>query len=230
MFNTPCNPTGIAYTKDELAALGNVIANYPHIIVASDDIYEHHLWNHAPFCNILNACPALYNQCVIINSVSKTYAMTGWRIGYAAGPQKIIGAMRKAQSQNTSSPCTISQYAAEEALKGDQSCVKEMTKAYKARHEFVYQALLAMPGIQCLPSDGTFYSFPCVRDLLNQDTGITDDTAFAEYLLSEADVAVIPGTAFGGPGHIRICYTASMDKLIIAMARIKEAIEKLQNK
>ncbi len=228
ILNSPSNPSGIAYTKDELAALGEVILKHPGIIVASDDIYEHNMWSDFPFANIVNACPALYDRCVVVNSVSKTYAMTGWRIGYAAGPFKIISAMKKAQSQNTSSPPTISQYAAEEALNGDQSCVAMMTRAYKERHDYLYSELQKIDGIKCLPSDGTFYSFINVEGLYNKEAGITNDLEFSEFLLNEAELAVIPGSAFGTPGYIRICYTTSMDKLKEAVRRLNNAIKKIR--
>lgn len=228
ILNSPSNPTGVAYTKEELKALGEVILNHPSIIVASDDIYEHHMWNNLPFSNIVNACPELYDRCVVVNSVSKTYAMTGWRIGYAAGPAKIIGAMKKAQSQNTSSPTSISQYAAEAALEGDQSCVTMMTKAYKERHDFLVGALQSIPGIKCLPSDGTFYTFPSIEGLYSKEAGITNDLEFSEFLLNEAELAVIPGTAFGASGHIRLCYTTSMKNLVEAAERLKKAIAKLR--
>lgn len=223
MLNSPSNPTGIAYTSAELKALGDVILQHPGIIVLSDDIYEHNLWNHTPFTNILNACPLLYDRCVVINGVSKSYAMTGWRIGYAAGPAKIIAAMKKAQSQSTSNPASISQYAALAALEGDQSCVAMMNQAYKERHDYVIGELQTMPGIKCIPSDGTFYTFPCIEGLYNKEAGITNDLELAEYLLNEADLAIIPGSAFGAPGHIRLCYTTSMADLVTAMQRLRKA-------
>lgn len=227
MFNSPSNPTGIAYTKDELKALGEVILRHPQLIICSDDIYEKNIWNNTPFANIVNACPELYNRTVVINGVSKTYAMTGWRIGYAAGPAKIIAAMKKAQSQSTSNPCSISQYAAMAALDGDQACVETMTKAYKERHDFVLSELQKMPGIKCTPSDGTFYTFPSVEALFSKDKGITNDMEFSEYLLNEAELAVVPGSAFGAPGHIRFCFTTSMKNLTEAMSRLRKAVEKL---
>jgi aspartate aminotransferase len=227
ILNSPSNPTGIAYTAAELKTLGEVILQHPGVIVVSDDIYEHNLWNHTPFTNILNACPELYERCIVINGVSKSYAMTGWRIGYAAGPVKIIAAMKKAQSQSTSNPASISQYAALAALEGDQSCVTAMTKAYKERHDYVISELQTMPGIKCIPSDGTFYTFPSVEGLFNKEAGISNDLELSEFLLNEAELAVIPGSAFGMPGHIRICYTTSMDKLIQAMQRLRKAVAKL---
>ncbi len=227
IFNSPSNPSGMAYTENELKALGEVLLRHPAIWIATDDIYEHHLWNHRPFTNIVNACPELYDRTLVVNSVSKTYAMTGWRIGYTAGPAKIIGAMKKAQSQNTSSPCSISQYAALGALEGEQACVAEMTKAYKERHDFIVGELQKIPGIKCLPSDGTFYTFPSIEGLLRPDKGITNDVEFAEYLLNEAEIAVIAGSAFGMPNHIRICYTTAMEKLVDAAERIHKVVAKL---
>jgi aspartate aminotransferase len=224
ILNSPSNPTGIAYTKDELRALGEVILNHPGIIVASDDIYEHHMWNNKPFSNIVNACPELYDRCIVVNSVSKTYAMTGWRIGYSAGPTKIIGAMKKAQSQNTSSPTSISQYASQAALESDQTCVAIMTKAYKERHDYLVSELQQISGVKCLPSDGTFYCFPSIEGLYNKEAGITNDLEFAEFLLTVAEIAVIPGSAFGAPGHIRLCYTTSMENLVEAVTRLKKAL------
>jgi aspartate aminotransferase len=228
IINSPSNPSGISYDESELKALGEVILEQPGVVVISDDIYEHHIWRNRPYKNIVNACPDLYDRTIVVNSVSKTYAMTGWRIGYVGGPAKIVGAMKKAQSQNTSSPPTASQYAALEALTGDQACVGEMTAAYKQRHDFIYAELQTMPGIKCLPSDGTFYSFPSVEGLLNINPAITNDIEFAEYLLNEAGVAVIPGSAFGVAGYIRICYTTSMDQLVDAVKRIRKAINNIK--
>ncbi len=224
ILNSPSNPTGMIYTKAELAALADVILQYPQLMVASDDIYEHNIWNHQPFTNIVNVCPALYDRCIVINGVSKTYAMTGWRIGYAAGPAKIIAAMKKVQSQSTSNPSSISQYAALAALQGDQSCIQTMTQAYKERHDYVVGELQQMPGIKCLPCDGAFYTFPSVEGLLNKKTGMTTDLEFAEFLLTEAEIAVIPGAAFGAPGFIRISYATRMENLVAAMGRMKRVV------
>lgn len=224
IINSPSNPTGIAYTKEELKALGEVILKHPDIIVCSDDIYEHNQWNHTPFANIVNACPALQDRTIVVNGVSKTYAMTGWRIGYAAGPATIIGAMKKAQSQSTSNAASIAQHAALAALQGDQSCIREMTKAYKERHDYLYGELQKIPGIKCLPSDGTFYCFPSVEGLFNAENGITNDMEFAEFLLTKAEIAIVPGSAFGAPGHIRICYTTSMQNLVEAVKRLRKVL------
>lgn len=227
IINSPSNPTGMAYTAEELKALAEVMLQHPGVIIASDDIYEHNLWNHTPFTNILNVCPELYDRCVIINGVSKSYAMTGWRIGYAAGPAKIIAAMKKAQSQSTSNPASISQHAAQAALDGDQTCIADMTKAYKERHDYLVGELEKIPGIKCLRADGAFYTFPSVEGLYNKEAGITNDMELAEYLLNEAEIAVIPGSAFGAPGYIRISYATSMENLVEAVKRIRKAAAKL---
>jgi len=227
ILNSPSNPTGMAYSAAELKALGDMITQYPGIIIASDDIYEHNLWNHTPFKNILNVTPDLYDRTVVINGVSKSYAMTGWRIGFAAGPAKIIAAMKKIQSQSTSNPNSIAQYAAIAALNGDQTCIAEMTRAYKERHDYFVAELQKIPGIKCIPSDGTFYTMPSVEGLFNKDKGITNDTEFAEFLLNEAEIAVVPGTAFGAPGHIRMSYATSMENLVEAVKRLRETAKKL---
>lgn len=228
IINSPSNPTGMSYDESELRALAEVILETPGVIVLSDDIYEHHLWRNKPFQNIVNACPEIYDRTIVVNSVSKTYAMTGWRIGYVGGPAKIVGAMKKAQSQSTSSPTSISQYASLAALSGDQACVGEMTRAYRERHDFIFAELQTMPGIKCLPSDGTFYSFPSIEGLLNINPAITNDLEFSEFLLNEAGLAVIPGSASGAPGYIRICYTTSMDQLVDAAQRMRKAIAKIK--
>lgn len=226
ILNSPSNPTGVAYTPSELKALGNVLLKYPNVMVVSDDLYEHSYWGKEPFSNILMACPELYDQCIIVNGVSKSYAMTGWRIGYAAGPEKIIAAMKKIQSQCTSNPTSIAQVAAQAAISGDQSCISVMTKAYKERHDYVVSELQKMPGVQVIPSDGTFYSFPRVKDAISKSKTFNDDIGFADYLLTEAEIAVVPGSAFGAPGYIRLSYATSMEKLQEAMKRMKAALAK----
>ncbi|MCD6040231.1 MAG: Aspartate aminotransferase [Gammaproteobacteria bacterium] len=227
IFNSPSNPTGVSYTTTELAALGQVLLRHPTLIVASDDIYEHTLWTQAPFTNILMACPELYDRCVVVNGVSKAYAMTGWRIGYAAGPVNIITAMKKIQSQSTSNPTSIAQIAAEAALSGDQSCITTMTKAYKERHDFVVRELQKMPGVKCQAGDGTFYTFPNMEGVIQRADQINNDLELADYLLQQAEVAVVPGSAFGAAGYIRISYATSMKNLEEAMKRIKTALGKI---
>ena len=224
VLNSPSNPSGIAYSKKELAALGQVLLKHPHILVATDDMYEHILWADEPFSNIVMACPELYDQTIVLNGVSKAYSMTGWRIGYAAGPEALIKAMKKVQSQSTSNPTSISQVAAEAALNGDQSCLKPMLTAFKERHEYVLQRLNAIDGITCLPSDGTFYSFPDVRGFIDKLDGVNDDLELSEYLIEEAGVALVPGSAFGSPGYIRISFATSLDVLKDALDRIEKVI------
>ncbi len=224
VINSPSNPTGVAYSSAELKALGDVLKNYPNIIIATDDMYEHILWEKGSFVNILNACPELYDRMMVLNGISKAYSMTGWRIGYAAGPVDLIGAMRKIQSQSTSNPTSISQKAAVEAISGDQSCIDTMLVEFKKRHDFVVDELNRIDGIECIKSDGTFYVFPNVEKLLDKLDGINNDLDFAEYLIEKAGVALVPGSAFGCPGHIRISIATSMDNLKNALTRIKQAI------
>jgi aspartate aminotransferase len=223
-INSPSNPSGIAYTLAELAALGEVLKEFPNIIIATDDMYEHVLWEKGTFANILNACPELYDRTVVMNGVSKAYSMTGWRIGYAAGPADLIEAMCTIQSQSTSNPTSISQVAAEAALTGDQSFIDHMCVEFKKRHDYVVAALNAIDGIECLETDGTFYVFPNVAKLIERLDGINDDLEFAEYLIEKAGVALVPGSPFGSPGHIRISIATSMANLENALERIKQAI------
>lgn len=224
VLNSPSNPSGIAYSKTELAVLGQVLLKYPDVLVATDDMYEHILWADEPFSNIVMACPELYDQTIVLNGVSKAYSMTGWRIGYAAGPESLIKAMKKVQSQSTSNPTSISQVAAEAALNGDQSCLKPMLSAFKERHEYVLQRLNAIDGITCLPSDGTFYSFPDVRGFIDKLDGVNDDLELSEYLIEKAGVALVPGSAFGSPGYIRISFATSLDILKDALDRIEKVV------
>ena len=223
VLNSPSNPTGAAYTQAELKALGEVLNTHSHVYLITDDIYEHTQWNHLPFSNIVMANPVLYDRTIVVNGVSKAYAMTGWRIGYAGGPKKIIAAMKKMQSQVTSNPTSIAQIAAEAALNGDINCVKKMCVSYKERHDFVLKELQSMPGVRCLPADGTFYIFPSIQDLLSKPM-LANDIEFAEYLLNEADIALVPGSAFGAPGHIRISYATSIENLKRAMKNLREFI------
>ncbi|WNB78055.1 pyridoxal phosphate-dependent aminotransferase [Methylomonas koyamae] len=224
VINSPSNPTGAAYSLEELKALGDVLRDFPDVLIATDDMYELILWNKGQFVNILNAHPDFYSRTIVLNGVSKAYSMTGWRIGYAAGPADLIEAMCIIQSQSTSNPTSISQVAAEEALNGDQGCIDTMMVEFKKRHDFVVNELNSIDGIECLPTDGTFYVFPNVEKLLARLDGINDDLEFAEYLIEKAGVALVPGSAFGSPGHIRISIATSMANLENALARIKQAI------
>lgn len=224
VINSPSNPSGIAYTLEELANIGKVLLDYPDVLVATDDMYEHILWKEGSFCNILNACPSLYDQTMVLNGVSKAYSMTGWRIGYAAGPAQIIKAMKKIQSQSTSNPTSISQAAAEAAISGDQSCIATMRAAFKKRHDFVVNSLNLMAGVSCLVTDGTFYVFPDFSDAIEK-LGLESDLEFSEYLIENANVAAVPGSAFGCPGHIRISIAIGLDMLTAAMERINNALK-----
>lgn len=224
VLNSPSNPTGKAYSKAELAALGEVLSAYPDVLVATDDMYEHILWTEEGFSNIVNAAPSLYERAIVMNGVSKAYAMTGWRIGYAGGPKDLIKAMSKIQSQSTSGAATISQMAAEAALTGDQQCVDDMVAAFKKRHDFVVAALNDLPGVRCLRSDGTFYSFPDFSEAIARLDGVEDDVSLSEYLIEKANVALVPGSAFGAPGHLRLSYATSMENLEKALDRIAGAL------
>ena len=224
VINSPSNPTGVAYSRADLEGLAEVLRANPQVVTATDDMYEHIYWGQEAFCSLLTVAPDLHDRVVTINGVSKVYAMTGWRIGYAAGPRKLIGAMKKLQGQSTSNPCSISQYAALAALTGDQSCVAEMAAAFRQRHDWLVDALNALPGFQCLPGDGAFYAFPDVSGAIAALDSVDDDTGFAEYLLDQAGVAVVPGTAFGAPGHVRLSYACSLDTLEEAVRRIAGAL------
>ena len=224
VINSPSNPSGMAYSLDELKALGEVLKRHPHVMIATDDMYEPILWTGKPFCNILNACPELYDRTFVLNGVSKAYSMTGWRIGYAAGPARVIGAMKKIQSQSTSNPCSISQAAAAAALEGDQACVGEMVKAFRERHDWLVSALNELPGVACLRGDGTFYVFPSFQGAIDATDGVGTDVELAEKLLSDAGVALVPGSAFGAPGHMRLSFATSMENLEKAVARLRNAL------
>ena len=229
MLNSPSNPTGAVYNLAELQALGEVLLKHPHVLVATDDMYEHVNLTGEKFYNILNAAPALKSRCIVLNGVSKAYSMTGWRIGYAAGPAYIIKAMEILQSQSTSNATSISQHAAVAALSGSQDCIKPMVTAFKERHKYVVDRFNAMPGVSCLMAGGAFYAFPDARvaiATLHQSGKINaaTDLALAEYLLEKFDVAVVPGSAFGAEGYFRISFATSMDNLHEALNRIEKAL------
>jgi aspartate aminotransferase len=223
ILNSPSNPTGASYTESEIQALGGVLEQHPNVVIVADDIYEHIHWADEPFVTIAAACPDLKDRVITTNGVSKAYAMTGWRIGYAAGPQELIKAMLTVQSQSTTNACSISQAAAVAALEGDQSCIGEMVTAYKARHDFVVATLNDIPGIECRPGEGTFYAFPRVRGALDH-LGIATDVDLASFLINDAGVAVVPGTAFGAPDYIRLSFACSMQELEDSLGRIKQAV------
>jgi len=230
VINSPSNPSGAVYTLDELKALGAVLRKHPHILIATDDMYEHILLSGQKFNNIVNACPELFPQAVVLNGVSKAYSMTGWRIGYCGGPAHIITAMENIQSQSTSNPSSISQAAAETALNGDQSCMEPMIAAFKERNRFVTEQLNQINGVRCLSSEGAFYAFADVRQSIRDlhKSGLlsaSTDIAFSEYLLENAGVAVVPGSAFGCEGYMRLSFATSMDNLKQALSRIKNLLK-----
>ncbi len=229
MINSPSNPTGSVYTLGELKALGEVLKRHPHVLVATDDMYEHVNLTGDKFYNILNATPELKNRCIVLNGVSKAYSMTGWRIGYAAGPAYIIKAMEILQSQSTSNPTSISQVAAQAALDGPQACITPMVEAFIERHEYVVNRFNQMPGLKCIKAGGAFYAFPDARVAiasLYKSGKITEatDMALSEYLLEKAGVAVVPGSAFGAEGYFRISFATSMENLKEALSRIEQAL------
>ncbi|RUO21376.1 pyridoxal phosphate-dependent aminotransferase [Aliidiomarina haloalkalitolerans] len=220
-LNSPSNPTGMAYSADELKALAEVLRKHPRVLIATDDMYEHILWTEEPFVNLPMVAPDLKDRTVVLSGVSKAYAMTGWRIGYAAGPKPLIAAMKKVQSQSTSNPASISQYAALAALTGDQSFIGEMVSEFRTRHDRLIAGLSNIPGLKVRPGDGTFYAFPNIEGLM-QAVGVDTDVELCERLLSEANVALVPGSAFGAPGHFRLSFAASRDTLDEAVRRIAE--------
>ena len=229
VINSPSNPSGGVYTLEELQALGAVLRKHPGILIATDDMYEHIALTDEKFVNILNACPDLYDRTMVLNGVSKAYAMTGWRIGYAAGPEAIVTAMENVQSQSTSNPTSISQVAAEAALNGDQGCITPMLKAFRERHEFVVNGLNAIPGLKCIKAGGAFYAFPDAREAIATlhrigTIAAATDIALSEYLLVNAGVAVVPGSAFGSEGYIRLSFATSMENLQNALSRIAAAL------
>jgi aspartate aminotransferase len=229
MINSPSNPTGAVYTLDELKALGEVLKRHPHVLVATDDMYEHVNLTGDKFYNILNATPELKPRCIVLNGVSKAYSMTGWRIGYAAGPAYIIKAMEILQSQSTSNPTSISQVAAQAALDGNQDCIKPMVKAFIERHEYVVDRFNSMRGLKCLKAGGAFYAFPDAREAIKNlhtagKISAATDMALSEYLLEQVGVAVVPGSAFGAEGYFRISFATSMDNLTKALDRIEQAL------
>jgi aspartate aminotransferase len=226
ILNSPSNPTGKVYSRKEYRALGDILIEHPKVLIACDDIYEYIYWGSEPYQTFLNACPELMNRTVVINGVSKGYAMTGWRIGYLAGPPDLVKACRKVQGQSTSCAGSVSQAAAVAALTGPQDCVDEMRLAFKQRYEFFQAALNRIPGVDCPDCDGAFYAFPSFQGVIDTRDDLTNDVDLAEWLLEEAGVSTVPGSAFGSPGHLRLSYAAGMDYLQDAVARIQKAVEK----
>ncbi len=224
ILNSPSNPTGKVYTENEYRELGEVLIEHPKVFIACDDIYEHIYWGNGSYCTFLNACPNLTDRTVVINGVSKAYAMTGWRIGYLAGPEDLVAAMGKVQGQSTSCASSVSQAAAVAALNGPQDCVEQMRNEFKRRYQYIFGALNDIPGVECPDCDGAFYAFPTFQGFLDRRDDIKDDVGLASWLLEEAGVSTVPGSAFGAPGHLRLSYAASMDYLEEAISRIRKAI------
>ena len=226
ILNSPSNPTGSGYSKSEIQKLAKVLIKNKKVHILSDDIYEHVKYDNFKFFTIAQISK-LKSRTLTMNGVSKSYAMTGWRIGYAAGPKEIISAIRKIQSQSTSNPSSISQAAAVEALNGKQDFIKKRAKSFKERRDFVVKSLNNIDGISCLKPNGAFYVFPNCKKLLNKRTKLKKDTDFVQKLLEKQNVGAVQGSAFGLDGYFRISYATSMAKLKIAMSRIKKFCEDL---
>jgi aspartate aminotransferase len=224
IINSPSNPTGKVYNEDEYRELAEVLVESPKIMIVCDDIYEHIYWGEKPYRTLLNVCPELAGRTVIINGVSKAYAMTGWRIGYAAAPLEMVSAMIKVQSQSTSGACSISQAAATAALEGPQDCITQMRIEYKRRYEYLLHALNEIDGIECENCDGAFYAFPSFKAIIDRMPDIRDDVELAAWMLENAGVAMVPGTAFGAPGHLRLSFATSMENLQTCIKRIRTAL------
>lgn len=220
ILNSPCNPSGMIYSESELKELAEIMIEYPQLTIISDDIYEHLCWGQQ-FHNVINVAPMLKHQTIVVNGMSKAYAMTGWRIGYAAGPETIIKGMQKLQSQSTSGANAVAQKAAEAALNGDQKCVEDMRDQFKRRHDMLIDGLQQLKHIQVKPAEGTFYSFFNVEQAMAIH-GFTDDTQLAQDLLDKANVALVPGSAFGVPGHMRLSFAADEMTLTEALSRLKQ--------
>ncbi len=227
ILNSPSNPTGAAYTRAELRALGEVLMKHPKVVICTDDMYEHIYWADEPFVSLASVCPELYDRIVTTNGVSKAYAMTGWRIGYCGAPIELVTAMSTIQGQSTSNPSSIAQKAAVTALNGDQSCVREMNKHFKQRHDYIVAGLNKLPGVSCLKGAGTFYAFANVEKAMGI-VGVKDDNAFAEHLLMHGGVAVVPGSGFGAPGHMRLSFACSMQTLEEALRRMEKTLRAAQ--
>ena len=225
VLNSPSNPTGVGYSMAELKALGEVLLRHPGILIMTDDMYEHIVWGDYEFCNILNACPDLYERTMVFNGVSKAYAMTGWRIGYAAGDAGIIRAMKKIQGQSTSNPASVSQAAAVAALNGDHAPVRAMVTEFRKRHDYLVAELNSIRHIECLQSQGTFYSFPNIQAFIDSRDDLKNDVDVANLLLEQVGVALVPGSAFGAEGYMRISFATSMDNLEKAVSRIRQVFE-----
>ena len=224
ILNSPSNPTGITYTKAQYESMGKILSDYPNVLIATDDMYEHIYWGNEPFTSFAEVCPNLFDRTITINGVSKAYAMTGWRIGYCGAPKTIVQGMKKIQGQSTSNPSSISQVAAIAALNGPHDAVNMMVNEYKKRHDYLCDALNKINGFNTSPGTGAFYLFPDVNNVI-ESKGFADDIEFSSFLIDQANVAVIPGSAFGAEGCIRISYATSMELLKESIARIKLSLE-----
>lgn len=224
ILNSPSNPTGITYTKAQYKSMGKILSDYPKVLIATDDMYEHIYWGNEPFTSFAEVCPNLFDRTITINGVSKAYAMTGWRIGYCGAPKIIVQGMKKIQGQSTSNPSSISQVAAIAALNGPHDAVNMMVNEYKKRHDYLCDALNKINGFNTSPGTGAFYLFPDVNNVI-ESKGFADDIEFSNFLIDQANVAVIPGSAFGAEGCIRISYATSMELLKESIARIKLSLE-----
>lgn len=223
-FNSPSNPSGKIYSKEEFQALGKILLKHPHVMILSDEIYEHIMWGNNTFSNIVMAVPELKDRTIVMNSLSKVYAMTGWRIGYAACNKTIAEAMITIQSQSTSCPCSISQAASTAALAPEMTrFITPMVNAFHERHDFLYQEMSQMAGIKILPSEGTFYTLPDVSEII-QRMGLKNDLEFAELLIEKTGIVITPGTPFGAPGCIRFSFASSMEILTEAINRFKKFV------
>jgi aspartate aminotransferase len=219
ILNSPCNPTGAVYSRDDWVAFGAVLREHPRVAILTDEIYEHIYWAGGRFTSFAQACPDLYERTLTVNGMSKAYAMSGWRIGYAAGAVPVIRAMTSIQSQSTTNACTLSQAAAAVALTADQQAVREMCAEFERRHEVVLGRIQRVPGFRCVPASGTFYLFPDVADAMRLK-GCSTDVELCEQLLEAAGVALVPGSAFGAPGHLRLSFAAALDLLEDAVGRM----------
>ncbi|MAJ30161.1 MAG: aspartate aminotransferase [Gammaproteobacteria bacterium] len=221
IINSPSNPTGITFGRSDYESIGTILEDHPDVYVATDDMYEYIYWGEEPFVSFAQACPSLFDRTITINGVSKSYAMTGWRIGYCGGPTDVIGAMKKVQSQSTSNPSSISQAATIAALNGSKDEIYAMIEQYKLRHDYLCNALNDIDGFKTSPGSGAFYLFPDVKNVI-KNKGFSDDVELSQYFIEEAKVAVIPGSAFGSKGYIRLSYATSHEQ-------IKEAVERISN-
>ena len=226
ILNSPNNPSGSVYDADELSALAEVLVKHPQVVICSDDIYEHFVFDNQAFCNILNVCPELYSRCAVVNGVSKAYSMTGWRIGWTAGPAELIAAMKKIQSQSTSNPCSISQAASQTALEGTLDDVYTMRDAFAERRDYLISELNNMEGVTAPTPAGSFYAFADFSVAIARHPDVSNDLELAEQLLNRSYVSTVPGIAFGIEDHLRLSLAVSLEELQKAVERIGSFVSK----